>query len=109
MSYLAAAQLVKVYKWPYLTAVFSLVASVVEEPPSLMPSMEVPSNVLPLMVIVLSGSTVLKPDAAFASAKSLFNWKPVMGVTALDPTSPTLRMSFTCQIKEGICLVFLSV
>ena len=65
-----------------------------------MPSMELPSNVLPLMVIVLEGLTVLKPDAAFASAKSLFNWKPVMGVTALVPTSPTLSMSFTCQIKE---------
>ena len=89
--------------------VFSLVASVAEEPPSLIPSMELPSNVLPLMVIVLEGSTVPKPFTAFASAKSLFNWKPVMGVTTLDPTSPTLRMSLTCQIKEGICLVFLSV
>ena len=90
-------------------AVFALVASVVEAPPSLMPSMEVPSNVLPLMDIVLEGLTGERPLTAFASAKSLFNWKPVMGVTALDPTSPTLRMSFTCQIKEGMCLVFLSV
>ena len=104
MSYLAAAQLVKVYKWPYLTAVFSLVASVVEEPPSLMPSMEVPSNVLPLMVIVLEGLTVTKPFTASALAKSLFNWKPRMGATALDPTSSTLRMSFTCQIKDRFVL-----
>ena len=104
MSYLAAAQLVKVYKWPYLTAVFSLVASVAEEPPSLIPSMELPSNVLPLMVIVLEGLTVTKPFTASALAKSLFNWKPRMGATALDPTSSTLRMSFTCQIKSRFVL-----
>ena len=66
-----------------------------------MPSMELPSNVLPFMVIILEGSTVTKLSTASALAKSLFNWKPVMGVTALDPTSPTLRMSLTCQIKCG--------